>query len=103
MGFFRREPNSDQQAEAEGRDPVDASGPELYEGLRNQVLQLTPDVLGEGFEEVPILALLMETGYPEGVCTLVGVADGGVSLYLSNGGGIIGVGIDPTAADLNRR
>jgi len=61
MGFFRREPNSDQQAEAEGRDPVDASGPELYEGLRNQVLQLTPDVLGEGFEEVPILALLMET------------------------------------------
>ena len=34
----------------------------------------------------------METRYPEGVVTLVTIADGTVSLYFSNGGGVIGVG-----------
>jgi hypothetical protein len=34
----------------------------------------------------------METGYPEGVATLVVVADGTASLYFSNGGGFIGAG-----------
>jgi hypothetical protein len=42
--------------------------------------------------DAPILALLMETGYPEAVATLVAVADGTSSLYFSNGGGFIGVG-----------
>jgi hypothetical protein len=34
----------------------------------------------------------METGYPEGVATLVVLADGTTSLYFSNGGGVIGAG-----------
>jgi hypothetical protein len=38
------------------------------------------------------LALLMETGHKEAVATLVVVADGTTSIYLSNGGGIIGAG-----------
>lgn len=39
-----------------------------------------------------VWGVLMETGYPEAVVTLVGFADGTTSLYFSNGGGIIGAG-----------
>lgn len=63
---------------------------EIYADLRGQVLGLTwegaPDV-----GSAPV-AVLMETGYAEAVATLVAVSDGTVSLYFSNGGGIIGAG-----------
>lgn len=62
---------------------------EVYSGLRNQVLSLTTEQL---VTDSPVLAVLMETGYPEAVATLVSVADGSSSLYFSNGGGIIGAG-----------
>lgn len=62
---------------------------EVYSGLRTQVLSLTTDQLDT---KSPVLAVLMETGYPEAVVTLVSVADGSTSLYYSNGGGIIGAG-----------
>ena len=45
----------------------------------------------------------METGYPQAVATLVGVADGTTSLYFSNGGGIIGAGNHAAVADANAR
>ena len=70
---------------------------EAYVGLRQQVLALRPDQLGLT-SETPVLALLMETGYPEAVATLVGVIDGSTSLYFSNGGGIIGAGSHPEVA-----
>jgi hypothetical protein len=76
---------------------------EVYEGLRQQVLRLTPAQLGDAFAGAPILALLMETGYPEAVATLVGVVDGTSSLYFSNGGGFIGAGTHPRVAEANRR
>ncbi len=62
---------------------------EVYSDLRKQVLSLTTDQLGKN---VPVLAVLMETGYPEACATLIAVADGASSLYFSNGGGIIGAG-----------
>ena len=77
-------------------DPKD-----VYPGLRAQVLQLTPDQVGGA--DAPILALLMETGYPEAVATLVGVVDGTTSLYFSNGGGIIGAGSHAAVAEATRR
>ena len=40
----------------------------------------------------------METGYPEAVATLVGLADGTTSMYFSNGGGMIGAGQHPQVA-----
>jgi hypothetical protein len=76
---------------------------EVYEGLRQQVLALTPAELGAAFGEASVLALLMETGYPEAVATLVGVADGTSSLYFSNGGGFIGAGTHSAVAEANRR
>jgi hypothetical protein len=91
MTIFRRKRGTDQP-------PAD-----VYEGLRRQVLQLTPDQLGAAVADAPIVALLMETGYPEAVATLVGVADGTTSLYFSNGGGFIGAGTHPTVAEASRR
>jgi hypothetical protein len=90
MGLFRRKRASEPVAE-------------VYSGLRQQVLNLTPDQLGEELAEEPILALVMETGYPEAVATLVGVADGTTSLYFSNGGGFIGAGTHENVAEANRR
>ncbi len=64
---------------------------EVYTDLRQHVLSLTSDQLGVKDDNLP-LAVLMETGYPEAVATLVAVADGSSSLYFSDGSGIIGAG-----------
>jgi hypothetical protein len=92
MRFFSRKRDIEQRPPAE-----------VYEGLRQQVLRLTPDQLGDEFTDAPILAVLMETGYPEAVATLVGVVDGASSLYFSNGGGFIGAGTSAAVAEANRR
>ena len=67
MGLFGRKRGGDQPQ------------PEVYEGLRKQVLHLAAAQLGEKFAEAPILALF------------------------SNGGGIIGAGTHKTVADANAR
>jgi hypothetical protein len=93
MRFFGRKRGIEQRRPAEA-----------YAGLREQVLRLTPDQLGNGtLEEAPIVALLMETGYPEAVATLVAVVDGTTSLYFSNGGGFIGAGTHAAVAEASRR
>jgi hypothetical protein len=92
MRFFSRKVDTKQHTPAE-----------VYEGLRQQVLRLTSDQLGDAFAGAPILALLMETGYPKAVATLVGVVDGTSSLYLSNGGGFVGAGSHDAVAEANRR
>jgi hypothetical protein len=85
------------------RDTEQRPQAEVYEGLRQQILRLTREQLGDAFAGAPILALLMETGYAKAVATLVGVVDGTASLYFSNGGGFIGAGAHPAVADANRR
>jgi hypothetical protein len=62
---------------------------DVYLGLRNQVLTLDAKTLGV---DAPVFSVLMETGYPEAVATVIAVADGTSSVYFSNGGGIIGAG-----------
>ena len=80
-----------------------AAPAEVYAGLRRQVIDLKADQLGGEFAQVPILALLMETGYEKAVATLVAVADGTTSLYFSTGGGIIGAGVHESVAMASRR
>jgi hypothetical protein len=66
---------------------------DIYRDLRQQVFAIDPGKIGlapAGSNKV--WGVLMETGYPKAVATLVTIADGTVSLYFSNGGGIIGVG-----------
>lgn len=77
---------------AEEYEPAD-----VYIGLRDKVLALSP---GQIDHSGPVLAVLMETGYPTAAVTLVAVADGTVSLYFSNGGGIIGAGEYPQVREV---
>jgi hypothetical protein len=67
---------------------------ENYVLLRNMVFSTSPDAIGIVQPEKPedIWGVVMETGYPEAIATLVVLADGSVSLYFSNGGGMIGMG-----------
>lgn len=65
---------------------------EAYTGLRNLVFEATPSQLGLRPAPTEVWAVLMETGYPDAIVTLVAIADGTVSIYFSNGGGIIGLG-----------
>jgi hypothetical protein len=62
---------------------------DIYANLRDQVLRWQPESTDR---QSTLIAVLMETGYPEAVATLVVVSEGAVSLYFSNGGGIIGAG-----------
>ena len=77
---------------------------DVYLGLRGQALALTRELLDpETASDGPVLALLLETGYPEAVATLVGLADGTTSMYFSNGGGMIGAGQHPDVAAATQR
>ena len=65
----------------------------VYLELRNLALSLDPAQIGlKPDQSNPIFGVLMETGYKEAVVTLSAIGDGAVSLYFSNGGGIIGLG-----------
>lgn len=61
--------------------------------LRNMALSLDPGQLGlKPDASHPVFGVLMETAYDDTVVTLVAMGEGSVSLYLSNGGAIIGLG-----------
>jgi hypothetical protein len=65
---------------------------EVYAGLRKMVFDVKPADLGLKLSGNDLWGVVMETGYPNGVVTLVALADGTVSIYFSGGGGIIGLG-----------
>lgn len=66
----------------------------VYEGLRRQILEADPAEVGlRPSPDLPdVWGAMMETGHDRGTSTLVALADGTTSLYLSSGGGIIGGG-----------
>ncbi len=65
---------------------------ETYLGLRELVFNLDPQTVSATDPDKSIYAVLMETGIPQGIVTLAAINDGTVSLYFSNGGGILGSG-----------
>ena len=66
---------------------------DIYLGLRNQALSLEPGQIGLNLDTSnPVFGILMDTGYKDAVVTLSVMGEGSVSLYFSNGGGIIGLG-----------
>lgn len=66
---------------------------DIYATLRNMALSLDPVQIGlTPNQSDPIFGILMETGDKDTVITLSAIGDGSVSLYFSNGGGIIGIG-----------
>ncbi len=84
MGFFDR---------LLGRKPSETPQ-EIYRALRAQILSTGVSALGSSApaSSDEIVAALMEWNLDGTVVTVVAVADGTVSLYFSNGGGIIGAG-----------
>ena len=62
--------------------------------LRAQALTRSAQELGvaPGPQHPNVFGILMETGYPEAVATLVVFVEGSTSLYFSSGGGVIGAG-----------
>lgn len=92
MGFLGRRPRNPEYETAE-----------IYDGLRGRALALTASELGVDPDETPILAAIMELGYPEAVASLVAIADGAASLYFSNGGGTIGAGEHESVARVARQ
>jgi hypothetical protein len=66
----------------------------IYLNLRNQVLTLKPEAVDLMLSGAApnVWGVLMETGYRQGVVTLVSLSDGTTSLYFGHGGGIIGSG-----------
>jgi hypothetical protein len=82
----------------EGRDPVRAS--RTYVALRSRVLAATPAELGiVPSESLPrVWAVIADLPQDEVRVTVVAVADGTTSLYLSTGGWIIGAGSRPAVA-----
>jgi hypothetical protein len=81
------------------------ANPAIYVDLRARVLTLDPTTAGlHSTEELPdVWGVLLETGYPDGSSTLVALADGTTSLYLSSGGGVIGGGQDDQVAAATKR
>lgn len=76
---------------------------ELYTNLRTHVLESEPNNFREELRGAPILALLWENGFAEGVGTLLGGVDGHVAMYLSNGGGTMGNWTSPALTKANTR
>src|SRR5690242_20481121 len=66
---------------------------ETMRGLRQPALDVSAPELGlDATAAQQVWGLLMETGYPVGVASLVTFLEGTTSLYYSKGGGIIGAG-----------
>ena len=76
----------------------------VYLALRGSLLETDPASLGlapsPGGRRV--WAVVMDTAFPEGVASLVVVADGTTSLYTSTGGGTIGAGAHEHVAAASR-
>jgi hypothetical protein len=78
---------------------------DIYTNLRDQALgfgaleiKAPPPVAGGR-----MLGVVMDMGYDTGVVTLLGLADGTTSMYVSNGGGKIGLGDHAQVAEASRR
>ena len=87
--WFKRRQKPEPVTAPEPPDPAEAT-----RLLREQALMVEAGQVGLAPtpQRPHVWGLLMETGYPQAVVTLVALADGTASLYFSNGGGIIGAG-----------
>jgi hypothetical protein len=70
------------------------ANPEVYYGLRDQILHLKRDKIGlpAPQHDTDAWGVVMDWGVANGTATVVAIADGTASIYLSSGGGSIGGG-----------
>ena len=81
---------ADAQRSSNGHPP----DPGVYLGLRNLMLQGSRAKFGisPGLKPTQPYGVLMDWGIPAGSATVVAIADGTASVYLSSGGGFLGGG-----------
>jgi hypothetical protein len=76
------------------RVPRPRRGQAVYRDMRSMALGVDPSALripeGQRWSDAAVAA--MEIGMPEATATIVAIADGTVSMYLSSGGGTLGAG-----------
>jgi hypothetical protein len=78
---------------------------DVYTALRDQALGFgsaeikAPPVVEGG----RALGVIMDLGYDTAIVSVVGLADGTASMYVSNGGGMIGLGENPPVAEAAKR
>jgi hypothetical protein len=79
--------------------------PDTYQGLRSMVLALDLSTLAmpDGTPWGGAAVALMEIGLPRGTASIVAVADGSVSMYVTTGGGVIGAGAHPAVRAVAER
>lgn len=70
--------------------------------LRERALTGGADEVGIAPEPGKPWAVMMETGYPGAVVSLVAFADGSTSLYFSSGGGVLGGGEHASVNEASR-
>jgi hypothetical protein len=70
------------------------SGSEVYQGLRSMAFGIDPATIAvaDGESWTGALVAAMEMGRPDATVTILAIADGSVSMYLSTGGAVIGAG-----------
>ena len=70
------------------------TGPEVYQGLRSMALGIDPATIAipDGAPWTGAAMAAMEMELAGAVATIVAIADGTVSMYVSSGGGVIGAG-----------
>ena len=62
----------------------------IMQQLRLHALQATPEALGTVVQPNEPFMVMMDVAYPQAVASVVGFGTGDASIYLSNGGGILG-------------
>ncbi len=65
----------------------------VFSDLRKMSFSVTPEQLGLKIADAKkVFAVFMETGYPEAAFSLRCMGEGTISIYFTNGGGMIGIG-----------
>jgi hypothetical protein len=72
------------------------------QALRTRLLTGSAEAIGLK-PDGNVWGILLEMGYPQATATLVCLSDGSASLYISNGGGVIGGGEKPAVNAVSRR
>lgn len=87
------------------RRKLDGDPTEIFQGLRSQLFQLDAAAIGlkPSGELAHVWAGMMELDVGGDTASIVAVADGSTSMYLSTGGGVIGGGAYEPVVEANRR
>jgi len=65
----------------------------IFTEMREMAFTITPEQINiSDLNENDAFAVFMESGYPDTIMSLRCIGDGSISLYFSNGGGMIGIG-----------